>query len=43
MLRDADERTRASALAAITEAMRARLENGEVRAARGVLLVTAAA
>jgi SAM-dependent methyltransferase len=43
MLRDADERTRASALAAITEAMRARLENGEVRAARGVLLVTATA
>lgn len=40
MLQDADERTRERALVAIEEAMRARLQDGEVRASRGVLLVT---
>jgi SAM-dependent methyltransferase len=40
MLRDAGERTRERALAAIEAAMRARLRDGEVRASRGVLLVT---
>jgi SAM-dependent methyltransferase len=40
MLQDADEPTRARATAAIEEAMRARLEHGQVRASRGVLLVT---
>jgi SAM-dependent methyltransferase len=40
MLQDADERTRERALAAIEEAMRARLQDGEVRVSRGVLLVT---
>jgi SAM-dependent methyltransferase len=39
-LRDADEQTRQRALAAIEEALRARLQDGEVRASRGVLLVT---
>jgi SAM-dependent methyltransferase len=39
-LRDADERTRERAVAAIEEALRARLQDGEVRASRGVLLVT---
>ena len=39
-LRDADEQTRERALAAIGEAFRARLQDGEVRASRGVLLVT---
>ncbi len=38
-LRDADDQTRERALAAIEEALRARLQNGEVRASRGVLLV----
>jgi len=40
-LRDVDEQTRQRALVAIEEALRARLQNGEVRASRGVLLVTA--
>ena len=40
MLQDADERTRERALAAIEEAMRARLQDGQVRYSRGVLLVT---
>jgi SAM-dependent methyltransferase len=39
-LRDADEQTRQRALTAIEEALRARLQDGEVRASRGVLLVT---
>lgn len=39
-LRDADEQTRQRALAAIEEALRARLQDGEVRVSRGVLLVT---
>jgi len=39
-LRDADEQTRERALAAIEEALRARLQDGQVRASRGVLLVT---
>jgi SAM-dependent methyltransferase len=39
-LRDADEPTRERALAAVEEAWRARLVDGEVRASRGVLLVT---
>lgn len=39
-LRDADEQTRQRALAAIEEALRARLQDGEVHASRGVLLVT---
>ena len=39
-LRDADDQTRQRALVAIEEALRARLEDGEVRASRGVLLVT---
>jgi SAM-dependent methyltransferase len=38
-LRDADDQTRERALAAIEEALRARLQDGEVRASRGVLLV----
>jgi ubiquinone/menaquinone biosynthesis C-methylase UbiE len=38
-LQDADEPTRERALAAIEEALRARLADGEVRASRGVLLV----
>ena len=42
-LRDADEQTRALALAAIEEALYARLQDGEVRASRGVLLVTGSA
>jgi len=40
MLQDADEPTRERAVAAIEEALRARLQGGEVRASRGVLLVT---
>jgi SAM-dependent methyltransferase len=40
MLQDADERTRGRALAAIEDAMRARLQDGQVRFSRGVLLVT---
>jgi hypothetical protein len=43
MLQDADEPTRERAVAAIEEAMRARLQDGQVRASRGVLLVTARA
>jgi len=39
-LRDADEQTRERALAAVEEALRARLQDGQVRASRGVLLVT---
>jgi SAM-dependent methyltransferase len=39
-LRDAGQETRDRALAAIEEALRARLEDGQVRASRGVLLVT---
>jgi hypothetical protein len=42
-LRDADDHTRQRALAAIEAAWRARLHDGEVRASRGVLLVTASA
>jgi SAM-dependent methyltransferase len=42
-LRDADQQTRERALAAIEEAMRARLQDGQVRASRGVLLVTGSA
>jgi SAM-dependent methyltransferase len=38
-LRDADAQTRQRALAAIEEALRARLQDGQVRASRGVLLV----
>ncbi len=40
-LRDADDQTRERARAAIGEALRARLQDGEVRVSRGVLLVTA--
>jgi hypothetical protein len=43
MLRDADQHTRERALAAIEEALRGRLHDGQVRASRGVLLVTATA
>jgi SAM-dependent methyltransferase len=39
-LREADDQTRQRALAAIDEALRARLKAGEVRLSRGVLLVT---
>jgi SAM-dependent methyltransferase len=39
-LREADDQTRERALAAIEEALRARLQDGEVRVSRGVLLVT---
>jgi SAM-dependent methyltransferase len=39
-LQDADEPTRERALAAIEAAFRERLQDGEVRASRGVLLVT---
>ena len=39
-LRDADEPTRERALAAIEAAFRERLQDGEVRASRAVLLVT---
>jgi SAM-dependent methyltransferase len=39
-LRDADDQTRQRALAAIEEALRARLQDGEARVSRGVLLVT---
>jgi SAM-dependent methyltransferase len=42
-LRDADGDTRQRALAAIEEALRARVQDGEVRASRGVLLVTGSA
>jgi SAM-dependent methyltransferase len=38
-LRDADDQTRQRALAAIEEALRARLQDGEVHVSRGVLLV----
>jgi SAM-dependent methyltransferase len=40
MLQEADEPTRERALAAIEEALRARLQDGQVHASRGVLLVT---
>ena len=39
-LREADQPTRERVLAAIEEAMRARVADGQVRASRGVLLVT---
>jgi SAM-dependent methyltransferase len=42
-LRDADGQTRQRALAAIEEALRARVQDGQVRASRGVLLVTGSA
>ena len=42
-LRDAGQQTRKRALAAIEEALRARVQDGEVRASRGVLLVTGSA
>lgn len=42
-LKDADDQTRQRALAAIEEALRARVQDGEVRASRGVLLVTSSA
>ena len=42
-LREADEDTRQRARAAIEEALRARVQDGEVRASRGVLLVTCSA
>jgi SAM-dependent methyltransferase len=42
-LRDAGQQTRERALAAIEEAMRARLQDGQMRASRGVLLVTGSA
>jgi SAM-dependent methyltransferase len=38
-LQEADDQTRQRALAAIEEALRARLQDGQVRASRGVLLV----
>jgi SAM-dependent methyltransferase len=38
-LRDADDQTRERVVAAIQDAFRARLDHGEVRASRGVLLV----
>jgi SAM-dependent methyltransferase len=43
MLRDAGQHTRERALAAIEEALRGRLQDGQVRASRGVLLVTGTA
>jgi SAM-dependent methyltransferase len=42
-LRDADDHTRQRALAAIEQALRGRVQDGEVRASRGVLLVAASA
>jgi SAM-dependent methyltransferase len=42
-LRDADDDTRARAYGAIEDALRARVHDGEVRASRGVLVVTAQA
>jgi SAM-dependent methyltransferase len=42
-LREADDDVRQRALAAIEQALRARVQDGEVRASRGVLLVTASA
>jgi SAM-dependent methyltransferase len=42
-LRDADDQTRQRVLAAIEEALRARVRDGEVRLSRGVLLVTGTA
>ncbi len=42
-LRNTDDQTRERALAAIEEALRARVQDGEVRACRGVLLVTGSA
>jgi hypothetical protein len=42
-LKEADQQTRDRALAAIEEALRGRVLDGEVRATRGVLLVTASA
>jgi hypothetical protein len=39
-LRNADDHTRERALAAIEDALRARLQDGVVRASRGILLVT---
>jgi SAM-dependent methyltransferase len=38
-LQEADDQTRQRAVAAIEEALRARVQDGEVRASRGVLLV----
>jgi SAM-dependent methyltransferase len=43
VLKDADDHTRQRVLAAIEAAWRARLRDGEVRASRGVLLVTGSA
>jgi SAM-dependent methyltransferase len=43
MLEDADQSTRDRVRAAIEDAMRSRVENGEARATRGVLLVKATA
>ena len=43
MLRNADAQTQERVPAAIEKALRARVHNGEVRASRGVLLVTATA
>jgi SAM-dependent methyltransferase len=42
-LRDADDDTKARALAAVEDAMRSRLEDGQARLSRGVLLVRATA
>ena len=42
-LTDADDQTRRRALAAIEDALRARVQDGEVRASRAVLLVTGSA
>jgi hypothetical protein len=43
MLREVDDKTRARVLGAIEDALRARVEGGEVRASRGVLLARAEA
>jgi SAM-dependent methyltransferase len=43
MLREADDATRQRVLGAIEQALRARVQNGEVRASRGILLVRAEA
>jgi hypothetical protein len=43
MLREAGQQTRERALAAIEEALHARVQDGEVRVSRGVLLVTGSA
>jgi len=42
-LKDADDQTRQRALAAIEDALGARVQDGEVRASRAVLLVTGSA